>query len=71
MEGLIIESFTDGKFRVRLDNNDLVLGYLSSKIRRDLIRILPGDRVKIEVSPYDSTKGHIIYRLDKKQDSKN
>nr|YP_009436209.1 translation initiation factor 1 [Cyphia banksiana]ATG26387.1 translation initiation factor 1 [Cyphia banksiana] len=59
-EGQIAESLPDGMFRVRLANNDLVLGYISGKMRRSLIRILPEDRVKIEVSPYDSTKGHII-----------
>nr|UDZ59576.1 translation initiation factor 1 [Hydrocleys nymphoides]UDZ59577.1 translation initiation factor 1 [Hydrocleys nymphoides] len=65
-EGLITESFPNGMFRVRLDNEDLVLGYISGKIRRSLIRILPGDRVKIEVSRYDSTRGRIIYRLRNK-----
>nr|WRM53859.1 translational initiation factor 1 [Echinodorus grisebachii] len=53
-------------FRVRLDNGDLVLGYISGKIRCGFIRILLGDRVKIEVSRYDSTKGRIISRLDNK-----
>nr|YP_010743257.1 translational initiation factor 1 [Campsis radicans]WES82110.1 translational initiation factor 1 [Campsis radicans] len=57
-------------FRVRLDNDDLILGYISGKIRRSFIRILPGDKVKVEVSPYDLTKGRIIYRLPKK-DSKD
>nr|YP_009634499.1 translation initiation factor 1 [Ligustrum vulgare]QBS49522.1 translation initiation factor 1 [Ligustrum vulgare] len=65
-EGLITESLPNGMFRVRLDNEDLVLGYISGKIRRSFIRILPGDRVKIEVSRYDSTRGRIIYRLRKK-----
>nr|YP_009241951.1 translational initiation factor 1 [Sagittaria lichuanensis]AMQ13526.1 translational initiation factor 1 [Sagittaria lichuanensis]UDZ59591.1 translation initiation factor 1 [Sagittaria lichuanensis] len=64
-EGLITESLSNGMFRVRLDNADLILGYISGKIRKNLIRILPGDRVKIEVSPYDLTKGRIIYRLRK------
>nr|UDZ59589.1 translation initiation factor 1 [Sagittaria montevidensis] len=62
-EGLITESLSNGMFRVRLDNEDLILGYISGRIRRNFIRILPGDRVKIEVSPYDLTKGRIIYRL--------
>nr|WCQ78584.1 translational initiation factor 1 [Galeola lindleyana] len=69
-EGLITESLPNGMFRVRLDNKDLIIGYISGKIRRNLIRILPGDRVKIEMSRYDSTKGRIIYRLQKK-DSKD
>jgi len=69
-EGLITESHPNGMFRVRLDNENLILGYISGKIRRGSIRIMPGDRVKIEVSRYDSTRGRIIYRLPKK-DSKD
>nr|YP_009829111.1 translational initiation factor 1 [Danxiaorchis singchiana]QJC59629.1 translational initiation factor 1 [Danxiaorchis singchiana]QKV48089.1 translation initiation factor 1 [Danxiaorchis singchiana] len=65
-EGLIIESLPNGMFRVRLDNEDLILGYISGRIRRVFIRILTGDRVKIEMSRYDSTRGRIIYRLRKK-----
>nr|YP_009141898.1 translation initiation factor IF-1 [Xerophyllum tenax]AIW56452.1 translation initiation factor IF-1 [Xerophyllum tenax] len=65
-DDLITESLPNGMFRVRLDNEDLILGYVSGKIRRSFIRILPGDRVKIEVSPYDSTRGRIIYRLRNK-----
>nr|BCT72568.1 translation initiation factor 1 [Eubotryoides grayana] len=77
-EGLITESFPDGKFRVLLDNDDkadnhntdIILGYISGKIRRRFIRILPGDRVQIEVSQYDPTRGRIIYRLPLKKPSK-
>nr|QXO04666.1 initiation factor 1 [Hetaeria oblongifolia]QXO04756.1 initiation factor 1 [Hetaeria youngsayei] len=65
-EGLITESLPNGMFRVRLDNQDLILGYISGKIRRSFIRILLGDRVKVEMSRYDSTKGRIIYRFRKK-----
>nr|YP_009559072.1 translational initiation factor 1 [Corallorhiza cf. striata 'CA']QBA91146.1 translational initiation factor 1 [Corallorhiza cf. striata 'CA'] len=65
-EGLITESLSNGMFRVRLDNEYLILGYISGKIRRSFIRILTGDRVKIEMSRYDSTRGRIIYRLRKK-----
>nr|AEZ48990.1 translational initiation factor 1 [Lomandra longifolia] len=53
-EGLINESLLDG--RVRLDNEDLILGYISGRIRRSLIRILPGNKIQIEKSRYDSTK---------------
>nr|YP_010158208.1 translation initiation factor 1 [Cyrtophyllum fragrans]QRG30307.1 translation initiation factor 1 [Cyrtophyllum fragrans] len=60
-EGLITESPPNGMFRIRLDNDDLILGYVSGKIRRSFIRILPGDRVKVEVSRYDSTRGRIIF----------
>lgn len=62
-EGLITESLPNGMFRVRLDNEDLILGYVSGKIRKNFVRILPGDRVKVEVSRYDSSKGRIVYRL--------
>nr|WBG73238.1 translation initiation factor 1 [Aglaonema hybrid cultivar] len=63
-EGLITESLLNGMFRVPLDNENLILGYVSGRIRRRFTRILPRDRVKIEVSSYDSTsKGRIIYRL--------
>nr|YP_009239319.1 InfA [Monotropa hypopitys]AMM04606.1 InfA [Monotropa hypopitys] len=65
-EGLIIESFPNGMFRVRLDNEDLILGYVSGKIRRGFIRIVLGDRVKIEVSGYDCFRGRIIYRFPNK-----
>ncbi|KAL2338225.1 hypothetical protein Fmac_012671 [Flemingia macrophylla] len=62
-EGLIMESLPNGMFRVRLDNDDLILGYISGKIRKNYVRILPGDRVRVEVSRYDSSKGRIVYRL--------
>nr|YP_008854545.1 translational initiation factor 1 [Ravenala madagascariensis]AHA12634.1 translational initiation factor 1 [Ravenala madagascariensis]AYP34530.1 translational initiation factor 1 [Ravenala madagascariensis] len=69
LEGLVTQSFPNGMFRVRLDNENIVLGYISGNIRRNFIRILPGDRVKIELSRYDLTKGRIIYRLPHKKDS--
>ena len=56
-------------FRVLLDNKDLILGYLSGKIRKNFVRVLPGDRVRVELSPYDSTKGRIVYRLRNKDPS--
>lgn len=65
-EGLITESLPNGMFRVRVDSGDVILGYVSGKIRKSFIRILPGDRVKIEVSRYDSSKGRITYRLRSK-----
>nr|YP_008592674.1 translational initiation factor 1 [Berberis bealei]YP_008592714.1 translational initiation factor 1 [Berberis bealei]YP_009251487.1 InfA [Berberis amurensis]YP_009251521.1 InfA [Berberis amurensis]YP_009251581.1 InfA [Berberis koreana]YP_009251615.1 InfA [Berberis koreana]YP_009628468.1 translation initiation factor 1 [Berberis fortunei]YP_009628504.1 translation initiation factor 1 [Berberis fortunei]YP_009671822.1 translational initiation factor 1 [Berberis aristata]YP_009671858.1 tra len=71
LEGLVVESLRNGMFRVRLDNDDLILGYISGKIRRSYIRILPGDRVKIEVSRYDSTRGRIIFRIDPKPRNKD
>ena len=66
MEGVITESLPNGMFRVLLDNGYDVLAHISGKIRQNSIRILPGDRVKIELTPYDLTKGRITYRLRKK-----
>nr|YP_010471653.1 translational initiation factor 1 [Didymoplexis pallens]UVG41010.1 translational initiation factor 1 [Didymoplexis pallens] len=62
-EGLITESLSNGMFRVQLNNKNIVMGYISGKIRKNLLRILPGDFVKIEMTHYDSNKGRIIYRL--------
>nr|ARV78261.1 translation initiation factor 1 [Aneura pinguis]ASN73904.1 translation initiation factor 1 [Aneura pinguis]WGO58445.1 translation initiation factor 1 [Aneura pinguis]WGO58531.1 translation initiation factor 1 [Aneura pinguis]WGO58617.1 translation initiation factor 1 [Aneura pinguis] len=63
MEGVVTESLPNAMFRVRLDNGCQVLTHISGKIRRNYIRILPGDRVRVESSPYDLTKGRITYRL--------
>nr|QWW93139.1 translational initiation factor 1 [Fossombronia mylioides] len=63
MEGIVTESLPNAMFRVYLDNGCEVLTHISGKIRRNYIRILPGDRVKVELSPYDLTKGRITYRL--------
>uniref|UniRef100_A0A2P2NIV2 Translation initiation factor IF-1, chloroplastic n=1 Tax=Rhizophora mucronata TaxID=61149 RepID=A0A2P2NIV2_RHIMU len=65
-EGSITESLPNGMFRVRLDNEDVIIGYISGKIRKNFVRILPGDRVKVEVSRYDSSRGRIVYRLRNK-----
>jgi translation initiation factor IF-1 len=61
-EGDIMEAFGGGMFRVALDNVHEALGYTSGKMRRYRIRMNPGDRVKIELSPYDLTRGRIVYR---------
>nr|YP_009561286.1 translational initiation factor 1 [Selaginella indica]QAR48718.1 translational initiation factor 1 [Selaginella indica] len=63
MEGVVIESLPNATFRVCLDNGCQVLTHVSGRIRRNYIRILPGDGVKVELSPYDLTRGRIIYRL--------
>ena len=68
-EGLVTESLPNGMFRIRLDNADNIIGYISGKIRKSFIRILPGDRVKVEVSRYDTTRGRIVYRLRNTRDS--
>lgn len=62
VEGKVLEALPNGMFRVELDNGHKVLTYVSGKIRMNFIRILPGDKVAIELSPYDLTRGRIIYR---------
>lgn len=62
VEGIIKEALPDARFRIELDNGHMVLGHLAGKIRMNFIRILPGDRVKVELSPYDLTRGRITYR---------
>lgn len=63
MEGIVTQCLSNGMFRVKLENGFLVLAHVSGKIRRNYIRILLGDRVAIELSPYDLTRGRITYRL--------
>jgi len=62
-EGEVVEALPNAIFRVELDNNQIVLAYISGKIRLHYIKILPGDRVQLEMSPYDLTKGRITRRL--------
>lgn len=62
VEGIVVEALPNTMFRVKLDNEHEVLGHISGKMRRYYIRILPGDRVKVELSPYDLSRGRITYR---------
>lgn len=62
MEGEIIEAFRNGMYKIKLDNGHETLGYTAGKMRRYRIKILLGDRVKIELSPYDLERGRIVYR---------
>ena len=62
MEGEVVEALRGRMFRVRLDNGHETIGYTAGKMKRYRIRIFLGDRVKIEVSPYDLTRGRIVYR---------
>lgn len=62
VEGKVLESLPNTMFRVELTTGHKVLAHLSGKMRMNYIRILPGDKVKIELSPYDLTRGRIIYR---------
>lgn len=61
-DGTIIESLSNAMFRVELDNGHIVIAHISGKMRMHYIKILPGDRVKVEMSPYDLTKGRISFR---------
>jgi translation initiation factor IF-1 len=62
MEGTVVETLPNTVFRVELDNGHVVMAHLSGKMRKHYIRILTGDRVKVELTPYDLTKGRIVYR---------
>jgi len=63
VEGTVLEPLPNAMFRVELDNGHVVLAHVSGKIRMNYIRILPGDRVTVELSPYDLTRGRIKYRF--------
>jgi translation initiation factor IF-1 len=62
LEGKIVDTLPNAMFRVELENGHTVLTYLSGKMRKYYIRVLLGDRVKVEMSPYDLTRGRITYR---------
>jgi translation initiation factor IF-1 len=62
IEGTVIETLPNAMFKVELDNGHRVLAHISGKMRMHYIRILPGDRVLIELSPYDLTRGRVVYR---------
>jgi translation initiation factor IF-1 len=60
--GVVVEPLPNAMFRVKLDNGHMILAHISGKMRMHYIRILPGDRVNVELSPYDLTRGRITYR---------
>ncbi len=62
-EGKVIETLPNAMFRVELDNGHVVLAHVSGKMRMNFIRILPGDKVKLELSPYDLSRGRITFRV--------
>ncbi len=62
-EGKIIETLPNAMFRVELENGHVVLAHVSGKMRMNFIRILPGDKVKLELSPYDLSRGRITFRV--------
>ena len=63
VEGTVIETLPNASFRVELENKHVVLAHVSGKMRMNFIRILPGDRVTVELSPYDLNRGRITYRF--------
>ncbi|MBK7685348.1 MAG: translation initiation factor IF-1 [Rhodocyclaceae bacterium] len=62
MQGEVVENLPNATFRVKLENNHIVLGHISGKMRMHYIRILPGDKVTVQLTPYDLTKGRIVFR---------
>ena len=62
VEGSVVETLPNAMFRVELENGHRILAHISGKMRMHFIKILPGDRVSVELSPYDLTRGRIIYR---------
>lgn len=62
VEGVVVEPLPNAMFRVQLENGHKILAHISGKMRMHFIKILPGDKVKIELSPYDLTRGRITYR---------
>lgn len=63
MEGEVTEALPSALFRIKLETGQLILGHVSGKIRKHFIRILPGDKVRVELSPYDLTRGRIVFRM--------
>lgn len=63
VEGTVVETLPNAMFRVELENKHMVLAHVSGKMRMHFIKILPGDKVTVELSPYDLTRGRIIYRV--------
>ena len=63
LEGTMLEAMPNAMFRVKLENDHEILAHISGKIRKNFIRILPGDKVKVEMTPYDLSRGRITFRL--------
>ena len=62
MEGVVLKTLPNAMFKVELANKHVILAHISGRMRKNFIRILPGDRIRVEISPYDLTKGRITYR---------
>jgi translation initiation factor IF-1 len=67
VEGTVLETLPNAMFRVELENGHVILAHISGKMRMHYIKILPGDRVTIEMTPYDLTKGRVVYRHKEKR----
>ncbi len=65
LDGVVVETLPNTTFKVQLENGHEILAYLSGKMRKHYIRVLLGDRVRVELSPYDLTRGRIVYRYSK------
>jgi translation initiation factor IF-1 len=62
-DGVIVEALSNAMFRVELENGHIIIAHMSGKMRKNFIRLVPGDRVEVELTPYDLTKGRISFRL--------
>ena len=69
MDGTVTETLPNTMFRVQLENGHLIIAHISGKMRKNYIRILTGDKVRVELSPYDLSRGRIIYRGEMKKDT--
>lgn len=67
VEAIVTESLPNARFRAKLDNGHQILAHVSGKMRMHYIRILPGDKITVEMSPYDLTKGRIVYRGERRR----
>jgi translation initiation factor IF-1 len=63
LQGTVVESLPNAQFKVKLETGQIILAHISGKIRKNYIRVLLGDAVKVELSPYDMSRGRIIYRI--------
>ena len=63
LTGKVVEALPNAQFRVELENGHIIIAHMSGKMRKNFIRLVPGDRVEVELTPYDLTKGRIIFRL--------
>jgi translation initiation factor IF-1 len=71
VEGTVLETLPNAMFRVELENGHVILAHISGKMRMHYIKILPGDRVTIEMTPYDLTKGRVTYRHKEKRNNES